>query len=296
MFREQSSYVDIDDSLVRYASELCIKRPPHGAAVRRMETTGAQFDPSGRFLVADVSLFHPVLYAVGSPEPLATMSSLERYPHMNPCLSHPPHSTLDKYAGYRNSCTVKRGSFGFESQTGHLYYVTGSDDFRAYGWRIPPTETLLAQREAMPATDWLAHSTKGTDQVWFRTDASRDVPTMVKPLDLYAPSFTLEGSRSIVNSALCHPVRPYSNTDPSYGCHGRHRARGAPALFDACVDRAYARRLPCESPKHPLPHARYEYGRCCACDTEKSRAARLGFRFRLCRGDRPCRGASRSAL
>ena len=153
MFREQSSYVDIDDSLVRYASELCIKRPPHGAAVRRMETTGAQFDPSGRFLVADVSLFHPVLYAVGSPEPLATMSSLERYPHMNPCLSHSPHSMLDKYAGYRNSCTVKRGSFGFESQTGHLYYVTGSTTFgRMAGAFPPPRRCLRSARRFPPPT------------------------------------------------------------------------------------------------------------------------------------------------
>ena len=144
IFRDQTSYVDLDDSLVRYASELCVKRPSHGTAVRRMETTGAQFDPSGRFLVADVSLFHPVLYAIGSPEPLATMSSLQRYPHMSPCLPKPVPASLDKYAGYRNSCTVKRGSFGFESQTGHLYYVTGSDDFRAYGWEIPRVEELVA--------------------------------------------------------------------------------------------------------------------------------------------------------
>ena len=147
IFRDQTSYVDLDDSLVRYASELCVKRPSHGTAVRRMETTGAQFDPSGRFLVADVSLFPPVLYAIGSPEPLATMSSLQRYPHMSPCLPKPVPASLDKYAGYRNSCTVKRGSFGFESQTGHLYYVTGSDDFRRHGW-VTMTKASIAYGSA----------------------------------------------------------------------------------------------------------------------------------------------------
>ncbi|WFC95184.1 hypothetical protein MBRA1_001831 [Malassezia brasiliensis] len=208
IFRDQTSYVDLDDSLVRYASELCVKRPSHGTAVRRMETTGAQFDPSGRFLVADVSLFHPVLYAIGSPEPLATMSSLQRYPHMSPCLPKPAPVSLDKYAGYRNSCTVKRGSFGFESQTGHLYYVTGSDDFRAYGWEIPPVEELVARRESMSFSSWLGDDKKGVDRVWFRTEDADNQPHVVCPPDLDTPSFTLEGSRSIVNSALCHPTLP----------------------------------------------------------------------------------------
>ncbi|WFD43276.1 hypothetical protein MPSI1_001937 [Malassezia psittaci] len=205
---KQDTYIDMSDSLVKYASELSIKRPPHGQAVRRLEITGAQFDPSGRYLAADVSLYHPVLYAVGDAEPVATMSALRQYPHMNPCLQHPPSSSLDKYSGYRNSCTVKRGTFGFESQTGNLYYVTGSDDFRAYGWKIPPRNELTSDRVSMLPSDWSAHEKEGIDRVWFRMDKGLESSRMVLPLELDQPSFTLEGSRSIVNSAVCHPTLP----------------------------------------------------------------------------------------
>ncbi|WFC99187.1 hypothetical protein MYAM1_001931 [Malassezia yamatoensis] len=208
MSSKQDTYIDMSNSLVKYASELSIKRPPHGQAVRRLEITGAQFDPSGRYLAADVSLYHPVLYAVGDAEPVATMSALRQYPHMNPCLQHSPSSSLDKYAGYRNSCTVKRGTFGFESQTGDLYYVTGSDDFRAYGWRIPPRNELTSNRIAMLPSDWSAHETQGTDRVWFRMDNGLESSRMILPSELDQPSFTLEGSRSIVNSAVCHPTLP----------------------------------------------------------------------------------------
>ena len=265
IFRDQTSYVDLDDSLVRYASELCVKRPSHGTAVRRMETTGAQFDPSGRFLVADVSLFHPVLYAIGSPEPLATMSSLQRYPHMSPCLPKPVPASLDKYAGYRNSCTVKRGSFGFESQTGHLYYVTGSDDFRAYGWEIPRVEELVARRESMSFSAWLGDDDKGVDRVWFRTEDADKQPHVVCPPELDAPAFTLEGSRSIVNSALCHPVRCACLTpDAPYDRYRRDRACRAPALCDARVHRTHCSGLRRDAPQDPVASTSGEYGGSCA--------------------------------
>jgi len=158
-------------------------------------------------LTGSVSLFHPILYAVGNPEPLATMSSLDVHPELNPCLQDttgPPGAG----PGYRNSCTVKRGSFGLESQTGHLYYTTGSDDFRGYGWRIPPMEELVAQRESISQTEWTQDAEKGTRRVWFEYEGADGNIRMVLPRDLAKPSFTLEGSRSIVNSALCHPTLP----------------------------------------------------------------------------------------
>lgn len=194
LFSEQRLYTDLGNAIIRYASSLCIKRPPDGMAMRRMETTGAQFDPSGRFLMADVSLYHPVLYAVGNAEPLATLSSVQLHPHRDPCRDGAELPIFDRYVGYRNSCTVKRGSFGFESQSGSLYYVTGSDDFRAYGWRIPTVDVMVERRERMAYRDWLAHPTHGTHHVWFRGDPSRTAGDMVHPYEMDTPSFTLEGT------------------------------------------------------------------------------------------------------
>jgi len=133
------------------------------------------------------------------------MSSMALHPHTNPILAHETPLAAEDMLGYRNSCTIKHGSFGFEAQTGHLYYVAGSDDFRGYGWKIPPIDTLKAQRQVMDADTW-----KGTDNVgytngWFHSIAD---DTLYQPMHLSNPTFTLEGSRSIVNSTLCHPTLP----------------------------------------------------------------------------------------
>lgn len=199
-FRGHEGLVDDDDAVVRYASQVAY-RGDSASPTRRIDITGAQFDPTGRFLAADVSLYHPILYAVGSSEPLATFSTLDVHPELDPCRTEPLLRAPGAYPGYRNSCTVKRGSFGFESQTGKLYYVSGSDDFRAYGWQVPSADVLAAQRKRMDHAAWLDTGEPG--RVWFS-----DEHCMVRTAEVATPSFTLEGSRSIVNSALCHPTLP----------------------------------------------------------------------------------------
>ncbi|PKI84512.1 hypothetical protein MVES1_001821 [Malassezia vespertilionis] len=207
IFRGREAHVDLDHALVRYVSAMCMKCTVDEHASRRMETTGAQFDPSGKFIMADVSLYHPVLYAVGRREPLATLSSMDWHPHLNPCVADSAKLPCDRFAGYRNSCTVKRGSFGFESQTGCMYYASGSDDFRAYGWKIPPLDTLISGHASMLESEWKADADTGLDHVWFRAE-SEDSVVMERPVSLSTPAFTLEGSQSIVNSAMCHPTLP----------------------------------------------------------------------------------------
>lgn len=183
--------VHASHALVRYASQLRAKLPA-GVAMAKPDPTGAQFDPSGRFVVTDMSLYHPTLYSVDDSEPLATMSSVAVHPHMDPCQTR--SAVLPRHlAGYRNSCTIKRGSFGFEAQTGELYYVAGSDDFRGYGWHIPPVQELLDARMCMPYNDWLVHDTIGNSAVWFRNALDGHTDTMLRPPELACPTFTLEG-------------------------------------------------------------------------------------------------------
>lgn len=133
------------------------------------------------------------------------MSSVALHPHTNPIFARKTPLPADEMMGYRNSCTIKRGSFGFEAQTGHLYYVAGSDDFRAYGWKIPPMESLLEQRQALSKEAWKNNGAVGYDNGWFQ---SLTDDLLYQPVHLSTPTFTLEGSRSIVNSALCHPTLP----------------------------------------------------------------------------------------
>ena len=204
-FHGSEGLVDDDDAVVKYASLLSY-RSDSAAPTRGIDITGASFDPTGRFIAAEcvfadsVSLYHPILYAVGSSEPVATLSTLDITPELDPCRTAPLLRAPGAYPGYRNSCTVKRGSFGFEGQSGSLYYVSGSDDFRAYGWRIPPVEKLVEQREQMEIDDWMHRGEPG--RVWFSGEK------IVRPAEIATPDFTLEGSRSIVNSALCHPTLP----------------------------------------------------------------------------------------
>ncbi|WFD25965.1 hypothetical protein MNAN1_000938 [Malassezia nana] len=204
VFHGSDLAINSNDTIVRYATRVHCKKSNRMVAASP-ESTGAQFDPSGRFLAVDLSLYHPVLFATESAEPLAEMSSVALHPHTNPIFARKTPLPADEMMGYRNSCTIKRGSFGFEAQTGHLYYVAGSDDFRAYGWKIPPMESLLAQRQALSKDAWKNNEAVGYDNGWFQ---SLTDDLLYQPVHLSTPTFTLEGSRSIVNSALCHPTLP----------------------------------------------------------------------------------------
>lgn len=146
-----------------------------------------------------------MLFETDKAEPIAEMSSIALHPHTNPIFARSTSLTADEMLGYRNSCTIKRGSFGFETQTGHLYYVAGSDDFRGYGWKIPPIDTLREQRQSLSFDAWKSNQEIGFMNAWF--DSLTD-GTLFQPIHLSTPTFTLEGSRSIVNSTLCHPTLP----------------------------------------------------------------------------------------
>jgi len=48
---------------------------------------------------------------------------------------------------------IQHGSFGGTGLTADLY-AAGSDDFRAYIWKLPSTSQLEAQRKILSIEDW----------------------------------------------------------------------------------------------------------------------------------------------
>lgn len=44
----------------------------------------------------------------------------------------------------------------FRSNGGTTYYTAGSEDFRAYIWKVPPAEQLKQQRRPMTTEEWLS--------------------------------------------------------------------------------------------------------------------------------------------
>lgn len=148
-------------------------------------------------------MYQPVIYAVNDPEPLATLSSVAWHPYLDPCLAPQARQRSREARGYRNSCTFKRGSFGMESQTGQLYYVAGSDDFRAYGWAIPSIDELVEARTTVPLESWVQDDYLGHDAVWFCDAAGQ---TTSRPCELSHPSFTLEGKAKSTNLQARSPL------------------------------------------------------------------------------------------
>ncbi|KAL9940762.1 hypothetical protein V8E36_000250 [Tilletia maclaganii] len=185
-----------------------------------------RFDPTGEFLVSDVTGFKPIIYSINHTEPIAVCEA----------------------KGYATRCTTKHGSFGRfgtawedwaresdvpQAETDPariptdelgaaareriaastlpsrrvepdgLYYVTGSDDFRGYGWAIPPLETLLAQRSQVEELRILRGEVPAGGVHFVSSNGS---PTWVPRLR--EPAFTLEGAQSITNTTLTHPHLP----------------------------------------------------------------------------------------
>lgn len=48
----------------------------------------------------------------------------------------------------------KHGAFGGPGMDEDNLYAAGSDDFRGYLWKIPPTTQLMEQRQKFSAEEW----------------------------------------------------------------------------------------------------------------------------------------------
>ncbi|GAA5862389.1 hypothetical protein JCM8547_007625 [Rhodosporidiobolus lusitaniae] len=177
------------------------------------------FSPTGSLLCATLSGYLPTLYELSSPAPLATFSS-----------PPPPLAPSDKTAsplsfpqGYRNTCTMKHGSFGGGSGASAgrgLFYAGGSDDFKAYVWEVPDVETLRRRREEKPKEE--------LSGIGFRSRSHPDKVTL--PASISTPSAILTGHRSIVNTALFDPNLPRIWTSGVEKTIVQHSASSQPSL------------------------------------------------------------------
>ncbi|BGP35562.1 hypothetical protein JCM10296v2_007403 [Rhodotorula toruloides] len=164
------------------------------------------FSPSGSILCATLSGHLPTLYELNDSSPLATFSSPDPPDTASVRLpTSPPnkrHTALSFPHGYRNTTTTKHGSFGgpVSALPGEgLLYAAGSDDFRAYVWKVSSLEALKEQR-CKVEKDQLR-----TGDIVFRKD---DSAPFLRPASISPASSILTGHRSIVNTALFHPNLP----------------------------------------------------------------------------------------
>ncbi|KZT27461.1 WD40 repeat-like protein [Neolentinus lepideus HHB14362 ss-1] len=162
----------------------------------RPDISSITFDRSGMKLGV-LFLHHlPTIYSITDENPLAICSS-RRLPVEGPAQ---PSSSAGMYF---NSCTIKHASFGGLGLQDDSYYATGSDDFRAYVWKIPDITQLRCMREEISFNQ--SEMQGGVHPPAFADNANKKI---YMPVELSTPFTRLCGHQSIVNSALLHPHIP----------------------------------------------------------------------------------------
>ncbi|GJE88449.1 WD40 domain-containing protein [Phanerochaete sordida] len=158
------------------------------------EIGSVTFDRTGSRLAVTLLGYYPTIYSISDPYPLAICSG--RY---QPDGNDIPTGERT----YANSCTIKHGSFGGPGLDKDDYYSTGSDDFRAYVWKLPSDSLLREHQQVIDYEQWGALV---EDPVGFAATAASD---RYIPMELSRPHCRLAGHKSIVNSTLWHPHWPY---------------------------------------------------------------------------------------
>ncbi|KAF8719093.1 hypothetical protein AX14_011463 [Amanita brunnescens Koide BX004] len=155
------------------------------------ESSSVTFDRGGTRIAVTFLHYYPTIYTLSDPNPIAVLSGNKL----------PNGSTVP--AGertYSNSCTMKHGSFGGPALETDDLFVSGSDDFRGYVWKIPPLAELLGEREVISAREWESQSRLGT--IGFTRGRHED---KCVPVEVSRPLHRLTGHRSIVNTIAVHP-------------------------------------------------------------------------------------------
>jgi WD repeat-containing protein 22 len=142
----------------------------NGSSGRRsvpLDIPSAVWSPDGKRLGAIINCYKPTIYTLDDPDPICILDA----------------------STYKSLSTIKTGAWDASS----TYFYSGSDDFHAYGWKIPMDKELLSKQKTSPTFDGIC----------FKKDTE-----CVQPLVIDAPSITLGTHRSIVNTVVCHQYYP----------------------------------------------------------------------------------------
>ncbi|GAC99738.1 hypothetical protein PHSY_007341 [Pseudozyma hubeiensis SY62] len=155
------------DAVLSYHTALVQNSSTRGLIAAAAETNSICFDPEGRFLASSISRYHPTIYAVNDPDPLATLhSTVAEDPIEEDYYSFVgiPQGTPSAPKKLSSCCTIKHGSFGLQALTGKLHYAVGSDDFRAYLFELPDRDELVRRREFVNRHQWIQETSKMHDE------------------------------------------------------------------------------------------------------------------------------------
>lgn len=180
-----------NDGIVRVYNTKLSRKSAGYRYLSNPESSSLTFDRDGSKLAVTFLHYFPTIYALSDPHPLAICTG-RNAPDSTPI--DPSQRT------YTNSCTMKSGAFGGPGMDEDDLYGAGSDDFRAYVWKIPPLMTLQGLRKEITAHDW--YTREWPDTVAF---AEGKWESRYVPLEISTPLARLNGHKSIVNSVAIHP-------------------------------------------------------------------------------------------
>ncbi|EJC98064.1 WD40 repeat-like protein [Fomitiporia mediterranea MF3/22] len=179
-------------TVMKYATAILRRSVPY---MVQPEAASLAIDRSGTKFAVTFLHHLPTIYSTADPIPLAVCSG-KNFPNGSP--------VPEGESSYRNTCTIKHGAFGGPAgDTEDAYFTTGSDDFRAYVWKIPNLAGLREERRVLDESEFQTESPRliGYAQ-------NTDDNYIYIPADICTPLFRLQGHDSIINSSIIHPHMP----------------------------------------------------------------------------------------
>ncbi|KAJ3045982.1 hypothetical protein HK097_001076 [Rhizophlyctis rosea] len=150
-----------------------------GRKSRGVDVSGVGWSPDGRYIGSVPHRWYPTIYDFRHREPVCVLRG----------------------EGYKSISTVKSPTFATlstpNSYTPQLHFLTGSDDFHAYAWRIPP----LSEFESQTLFDYSGRISGAEGVGYYCGNGVKCYPPSIDY------SFRLRGHRSIVNSVAAHPYQ-----------------------------------------------------------------------------------------
>ncbi|EGG01380.1 uncharacterized protein MELLADRAFT_92101 [Melampsora larici-populina 98AG31] len=169
---------NISASILTYSTNLIMPKPK--LKISQPEISSISFDESGQLLSLIISKWYPTLYSLNDPHPITVLKS----------------------SNYKDSCTIKHGSFSTSNHSKDLHFTIGSDDFKIYDWKLPSIGELKEERKLMKSySDW---SNEFPDEAIGYGKGPVTIPKVIEE-----PEFILSGHQSIPNTIKFHSSLPF---------------------------------------------------------------------------------------